>query len=166
MVCKQEPLESPLKKARAEEYAYTLFLDPYRALQYRALSAFRPWGKREPVLQHPERVVRVTDYTRFERDLQPNVALKPLTPPVDDVTSSTSPPPHGDTELAARALLDAEARLAERARRLDEREAELARREARIQEREAEIARRERIASEEVPLPTSHPKLEEGEPPC
>ncbi|XP_037293082.1 ski oncogene [Manduca sexta] len=150
-----EPPESPPKKSRGEEYGYTLFVDPY-ALHYRALSAFRPWGKREPVLQHPERVVRVADCTRFERDFQPNVALKPLTPPVDDVTSSTSPPPHSSSELAAR-LLDAEARLAERARRLDEREAELARREARVAEREARVA----AAAPAPPAPPAAPT-----PPC
>ncbi|XP_028029371.1 ski oncogene [Bombyx mandarina] len=146
VVCKTEPPESPPKKSRGEDYGYTLFLDPY-ALQYRALSAFRPWGKGEPVLQNPERVVRVADCSRFERDYQPNVALKPLTPPVDDVTSSTSPPPQSESELAAR-LLDAEARLAERARRLDAREAELVRREARLHEREVELARRERESAE------------------
>ncbi|XP_047032418.1 ski oncogene [Helicoverpa armigera] len=139
VVCKPEPAESPPKKARSEDYTtYALLLDPY-ALHYRALSAFRPWDKREPALQHPERVVRVADCTSFERDYQPNVALKPLTPPVDDVTSSTSPPPPGSA-LAAR-LLDAEARLAERARALDAREAALARREARLEAREAALAR-------------------------
>lgn len=138
VVCKPEPPESPPKKVRGEEYSYALFLDQY-ALHYRAISAFRPWGKREPVLQNPERVVRVANCTEFERDYQPNVALKPLTPPVDDVTSSTSPPPQCDSELAAR-LLDVEARLVERARRLDEREAELVMREARVAAREAELA--------------------------
>lgn len=172
VVCKPEPAESPPKKARSEDYSYALYLDPYAHLHYRALSAFRPWGKSEPVLQHPERVVRVADCTRFERDFQPNVALKPLTPPVDDVTSSTSPPPHTDPELAAR-LLDAEARLAERARRLDEKEAELARREASIEEREAELERRERrledSKDQDRPKPSpnaSPPKQEPAEPPC
>jgi hypothetical protein len=126
VVCKPEPPESPPKKARNEDYGYAVYLDPYAHLQYRTLSAFRPWGKREPVLQNPERVVRVAHCTSFERDYQPNVALKPLTPPVDDVTSSTSPPPT-EPELAAR-LLDVEAKLAERARLLDEREEDLARR--------------------------------------
>lgn len=169
IVCKPEPAESPPKKARGEDYSYAVYLDPYAHLHYRTLSAFRPWGKREPVLQHPERVVRVADCTRFERDFQPNVALKPLTPPVDDVTSSTSPPPHPDPELAAR-LIDAEARLVERARLLDEREAELARREAQLEEREAEIERRERaieeVKQESPQLHSSPPKLEEPEPPC
>lgn len=171
VVCKPEPAESPPKKARSEDYSYALYLDPYAHLHYRALSAFRPWGKSEPVLQHPERVVRVADCTRFERDFQPNVALKPLTPPVDDVTSSTSPPPHTDPELAAR-LLDAEARLAERARRLDEKEAELAQREARIEKREAELERRERRFEDSneqdrpKPLPHASPKQEPAEPPC
>ncbi|CAH1639329.1 unnamed protein product [Spodoptera littoralis] len=74
VVCKPEPPESPPKKVRSEDYTtYALLLDPY-ALHYRALSAFRPWDKREPVLQHPERVVRVADCTSFERDYQPNVA--------------------------------------------------------------------------------------------
>lgn len=168
VVCKTEPPESPPKKVRGDDYGYALFLDPY-ALHYRALSsAFRPWGKREPVLQHPERVVRVADCTRFERDFQPNVALKPLTPPVDDVTSSTSPPPHGDAELAAR-LLDVEARLAERARRLDAREADLARREARLEEREAELSRRERDVTVKVEptTPEFQQKTEEPDrPPC
>lgn len=139
MVCKPEPPESPPKKARDEEYSYALFLDQY-SLHYRAISAFRPWGKREPVLQNPERVVRVASCGEFERDFQPNVALKPLTPPVDDVTSSTSPPPQCDSELAAR-LLDLEARLAERAHQLDLRESELVQREARVAAREAELAR-------------------------
>lgn len=162
MVCKPEPAESPPKKARGDELGYALYLDPYAAaLQYRPLSAFRPWGKREPALQHPERVVRVVDCARFEQDFQPNVALKPLTPPVDDVTSSTSPPPHTAPEIAAR-LLDAEARLNERARRLDEREAELARREARLLEREEELARREGENREGA----LSPKEEAETPPC
>lgn len=171
VVCKPEPAESPPKKARSEDYSYAVYLDPYAHLHYRTLSAFRPWGKSEPVLQHPERVVRVADCTRFERDFQPNVALKPLTPPVDDVTSSTSPPPHTDPELAAR-LLDAEARLAERARRLDEKEAALAQREARIEEREAELERRERRfdgpkdRDRLKPSPHASPKQEPAEPPC
>ncbi|XP_041982301.1 ski oncogene [Aricia agestis] len=143
VVCKPEPPESPPKKSRGDDYGYPLYLDPYVHLRYRA---FRPWGK-EPALQHPERVVRVADCTRLEPDFQPNVALKPRTPPADDVTSSTSPPP--DSELAAR-LLDAEARLSERERRLDEREAELARREARLEEREREIERRERAGESET----------------
>ncbi|XP_032519193.2 ski oncogene [Danaus plexippus] len=138
IVCKTEPPESPPKKTRGEDYSYAIYLDPYAHLRYRP--SFRPWGKREPELQHPERVVRVADCSRFEHDFQPNVALKPLTPPVDDVTSSTSPPP---SELTAR-LLDAEARLSERERQLDDREAELARRELRLQEREREMDRRER----------------------
>lgn len=159
VVCKQEPPESPPKKVRGEDYSYALFLDPY--LHYRSISAFRPWGKREPVLQHPERVVRVADCTRFERDFQPNVALKPLTPPVDDVTSSTSPPPHTDAELAR--LLDAEQRLAERARQLDEREAALVQRETRVERREAELERREArgLERETVPPPDLEP-----DPPC
>lgn len=164
VVCKPEPPESPPKKARGEDYSYALYVDPY--MHYRTLSAFRPWGKREPVLQHPERVVRVADCTRFERDFQPNVALKPHTPPADDVTSSTSPPPHPDPELAAR-LLDAEARLTERARRLDEREAELARREARLEAREAELARREGLANDQAkPRPNASPPKQEEDPPC
>ena len=164
VVCKPEPPESPPKKVRSEDYTtYALLLDPY-ALHYRALSAFRPWDKREPALQHPERVVRVADCTSFERDYQPNVALKPLTPPVDDVTSSTSPPPHSDQELAAR-LLDAEARLAERARRLDEREAELARREATLDLREAALARRERGLSPHA-SPASPARDGPDPPPC
>ncbi|XP_013195562.1 ski oncogene [Amyelois transitella] len=162
VVCKPEPAESPPKKARGEDFSYALYLDPYAQLQYQALSAFRPWGKREPVLQNPERVVRVAHCARFQRDFQPNVALKPLTPPVDDVTSSTSPPPI-EPELTAR-LLDAEARLAERARRLDEREAELARREAILNEREAAIARRER--EEKGPEPSASPPKQKAEPPC
>ncbi|KAJ8712556.1 hypothetical protein PYW07_005398 [Mythimna separata] len=158
VVCKPEPSESPPKKVRSEDYTtYALLLDPY-ALHYRALSAFRPWDKREPALQHPERVVRVADCAAFERDYQPNVALKPLTPPADDVTSSTSPPPP-DCELAAR-LRDAEARLAERARRLDEREAELARREARLDAREAALRRERPAAPREAPPDDAEP------PPC
>ncbi|CAH2984276.1 unnamed protein product [Chilo suppressalis] len=170
VVCKTEPPESPPKKARSGDYGYAVYLDNnhalphYAHLQYSTLSAFRPWGKREPILQNPERVVRVAHCTSFERDYQPNVTLKPLTPPVDDVTSSTSPPP-SEPELAAR-LLDAEARLAERARLLDEREADLARREARLNEREAEIARREQAAVEKPELDPSPPKQEDGEPPC
>lgn len=133
VVCKPEPADSPPKKIRGEEYGY-VFVDPY--VQYRALSAFRPWGKREPQLQHPDKVVRVAEYTR---DIQPNVALKPATPPADDVTSSTSPPPLAEGALAAR-LAAAEARLAERARQLDAREAALARREAALARREAQLA--------------------------
>ncbi|CAG4942663.1 unnamed protein product [Parnassius apollo] len=169
VVCKPEPPESPPKKARNEDYSYALYLDPFAHLHYRPAPTFRPWGKSEPVLQNPERVVRVADCTRFERDFQPNVALKPLTPPIDDVTSSTSPPPHTDCEITAR-LLDAEATLAERVRRLEEREAELARREARLEERERELERRERAAeeteSEKKPESNaSSPKQEEAEPP-
>lgn len=160
VVCKPEPPESPPKKVRGEEYGYAVYIDPYVYPPYRAVPAFRPWGKREPVLQHPERVVRVADCTRFERDFQPNVALKPLTPPVDDVTSSTSPPPHTDPELAAR-LLDAEARLAERSRQLDEREAELVRREARLEERERELQRRHDEKAERAATPRDDPA-----PPC
>ncbi|GBP08907.1 hypothetical protein EVAR_78294_1 [Eumeta japonica] len=157
VACKPEPAESPPKKARADEPAYALYLEPY-ALQYCALSAFRPWGKgREPSLQHPERVVRAADDARYERDYQPNVALRPQppsTPPPDHVTSSTSPhrgsapaappPPPAAQHLV---LLETEARLAERARRLDEREADLLRRERRLREREAELARRERAVA-------------------
>ncbi|XP_047535850.1 ski oncogene [Vanessa atalanta] len=167
VVCKPEPAESPPKKARGEDYSYAIYLDPYAHLRYRTVPAFRPWGKREPELQHPERVVRVADCTRFEQDFQPNVALKPLTPPVDDVTSSTSPPP-SDPELTAR-LLDAEARLSERERQLDEREAELARREARLEERERELERREQAVEEkreETPEPNSSPTEEAEHPPC
>lgn len=182
VVCKPEPAESPPKKARGEDYSYAIYLDPYAHLRYRTAPAFRPWGKREPELQHPERVVRVADCTRFEQDFQPNVALKPLTPPVDDVTSSTSPPP-SDPELTAR-LLDAEARLSERERQLDEREADLARREARLVEREREIERRERAVEEERereierrelavegeregrPVPNTSPAEEAERPPC
>lgn len=163
MVCKPEPPESPPKKARGEEYGYALYLDPYAHLHYRA-AAFRPWGKSEPALQHPERVVRVADCGRFERDFQPNVALKPLTPDADDVTSSTSPPPQSESDIAAR-LLDAEARLAERARRLEEREAELSRREARLEERERELERRERAVDKPESSPTEAPKRK-TEPPC
>ncbi|XP_039756025.1 ski oncogene [Pararge aegeria] len=167
VVCKPEPPESPPKKARSEDYSYAIYLDPYAHLRYRTVPAFRPWGKREPELQHPERVVRVADCTRFEQDFQPNVALKPLTPPVDDVTSSTSPPP-SDPELTAR-LLDAEARLSERERQLNEREEELARREVNLQEREREIERRERALEEKIETkrePTSSPTEDPDGRPC
>ncbi|XP_045775205.1 ski oncogene [Maniola jurtina] len=167
VVCKPEPAESPPKKARSEDYSYAIYLDPYAHLRYRTVPAFRPWGKREPELQHPERVVRVADCTRFEQDFQPNVALKPLTPPVDDVTSSTSPPP-SDPELTAR-LLDAEARLSERERQLNEREEELARREVNLQEREREIERRERALEERIETkqePYSSPAEDPERPPC
>lgn len=160
MVCKPEPPESPPKKARSEEYSYALFLDQY-ALHYRAISAFRPWGKREPALQNPERVVRVANCADFERDYQPNVALKPLTPPADDVTSSTSPPPHCESELAAR-LEQAEARLAERARLLDAREVELAQREARVAAREAALEPPPEPAPPAPPAASPPPP----EPPC
>lgn len=166
-MCKQEPPESPPpKKIRADDFGYSVYLEQYAQLQYRALSAFRPWGKREPNLLHPERVVRIADCARFETDFQPNVALKPITPPVDDVTSSTSPPPH-----AAARLADEEARLSEIARRLDERERELTRREARLEEREELVAKREREVerrrSEEQPRPASSPASDEPPPaPC
>ncbi|XP_022115978.1 ski oncogene [Pieris rapae] len=162
IVCKPEPPESPPKKVRSEDFGCALYLDPYAHLRYRTAQTFRPWGKREPELLHPERVVRVADCRRFEHDFQPNVALKPLTPPIDDVTSSTSPPP-SDPELTAR-LLDAEARLNERERTLEEREVELARREARLEEREREIERRERLL-EEKPEPNSSPPRD-SDPPC
>ncbi|XP_045500235.1 ski oncogene [Colias croceus] len=164
IVCKPEPPESPPKKVRSEDFGYALYLDPYAHLRCRTTPAFRPWGKREPELQHPERVVRLADCTRFEQDFQPNVALKPLTPPVDDVTSSTSPPPT-DPELTAR-LLDAEARLTERERRLEERESELAQREARLNERERELERRERaIAEKKMEDKAVSPPPSEAEPP-
>ncbi|CAG4982207.1 unnamed protein product [Colias eurytheme] len=164
IVCKPEPPESPPKKVRSEDFGYALYLDPYAHLRCRTTPAFRPWGKREPELQHPERVVRLADCTRFEQDFQPNVALKPLTPPVDDVTSSTSPPPT-DPELTAR-LLDAEARLTERERRLDERESELAQREARLNELERELERRERaIAEKKMEDKAVSPPPSEAEPP-
>lgn len=166
VVVKPEPPESPPKKVRAEEYGYALYLDQYAALHYRPISAFRPWGKsREPTLQHPERVVRLTECSRFERDFQPNVALKPLTPPIDDVTSSTSPPPHRSPELAAR-LLEAEARLAERARQLDQRESALCAREAEVNRRELEVSRREAELQLSAPALKQEPEPEPPPPPC
>lgn len=90
--------------------AYMCAMDPYIQIQaaalydqYRTFSAYRPWPKRPflshepPLLQHPEKVVRSKDTSRFERTFQPNVALKPQHPPTppssDEITSSTSPPP-------------------------------------------------------------------------
>ncbi|KAJ8674974.1 hypothetical protein QAD02_010760 [Eretmocerus hayati] len=68
-------------------------------LAAREASAFRPWNppgsckhrestpmvpsflsRGPPVLQHPERVVPMSEFERFEPHFQPNVALAPLVP--------------------------------------------------------------------------------------
>ncbi|XP_063994552.1 ski oncogene [Diachasmimorpha longicaudata] len=81
--------------------------DPYLQMQWavfelaaRGASAFRPWNtansckhrdssplvpaylsRGPPVLQHPERVVPLSECERFEPHYQPNVALAPIAPP-------------------------------------------------------------------------------------
>ncbi|XP_058789268.1 ski oncogene isoform X2 [Phymastichus coffea] len=81
--------------------------DPYVRMQWamfelaaREASAFRPWNpagfckhrdgttlvpaylsRGPPVLQHPERVVPMSEYERFEPHFQPNVALAPIPTP-------------------------------------------------------------------------------------
>lgn len=99
--CKQEPLDIPLKKAKQMDESYLLDYQ-YQTMilaQYRHPFAFRPWQlplgpkhlpphmafapnipyliQEPPVLQNPERVVRLSECERFERSFQPNVALAP-----------------------------------------------------------------------------------------
>lgn len=98
--CKQEPLDIPLKKAKQIDESYlldyqyqTMILAQYRHHPF----AFRPWQlgpkhipphmafapnlpyliQEPPILQNPERVVRLSECERFERSFQPNVALAP-----------------------------------------------------------------------------------------
>lgn len=98
----------PYKKNKIEEYFTHLpynmtqfqqmyaALDPLYAAQYVHVSAFKPVpqclkeGIRHglglgrymdpPVLQHPERVIPLSESERFERSFQPNVALAPPLP--------------------------------------------------------------------------------------
>ncbi|XP_037051633.1 ski oncogene [Bradysia coprophila] len=97
--CKQEPLDIPLKKAKQIDESYLLDYQ-YQTMilaQYRHPFAFRPWQlgpkhipphmafapnlpyliQEPPILQNPERVVRLSECERFERTFQPNVALAP-----------------------------------------------------------------------------------------
>lgn len=104
---KAEPLDIPLKKSKLDEYAaylYAAAIDPlyihaamYEQWSNRQMSAFRPVPsifpkegktrhsvpsnlgryKEPPILQHPERVVPMSESERFERSFQPNVALAP-----------------------------------------------------------------------------------------
>lgn len=96
-------------------YNYMYAMEPYIQFQAKALydqynrafSALRPWpnmrpflSHEPPLLQHPEKVVRSKDTSKFETSFQPNVALKPQHPPTppssDEITSSTSPHPSSD----------------------------------------------------------------------
>lgn len=114
-VCKIEPLDVPLKKPKMEDfYNYMYAMEPYIQFQAkafydqcRAFSALGPWSNMRPflsheppLLQHPEKVVRSKDTSKFETSFQPNVALKPQHPPTppssDEITSSTSPHPGSD----------------------------------------------------------------------
>lgn len=97
--CKQEPIDIPLKKAKQIDESYLLDYQ-YQTMilaQYRHPFAFRPWQlgpkhipphmafapnlpyliQEPPILQNPERVVRLSECERFERSFQPNVALAP-----------------------------------------------------------------------------------------
>lgn len=105
--CKTEPLDIPQKKAKILDEKYLLdyqyqafLLSQYRHPQY---NGFRPWAlvpppthiapkhiphlpytvsipylsQEPPVLQNPERVVRISECERYEQSYQPNVALAP-----------------------------------------------------------------------------------------
>lgn len=97
--CKQEPLDIPMKKAKQIDESYLLDYQ-YQTMilaQYRHPFTFRPWQlgpkhipphlafapnlpyliQEPPILQNPERVVRLSECERFERSFQPNVALAP-----------------------------------------------------------------------------------------
>lgn len=100
--CRTEPLDIPHKKAKILDEKYLLdyqyqafILSQYRHQQY---NGFRPWAlvppplapkhiphlpyipylsQEPPVLQNPERVVRISECERYEQSYQPNVALAP-----------------------------------------------------------------------------------------
>lgn len=104
--CKKEPLDIPLKKAKLFEdkflmdYQYQVLLAQYH--RQSAYHGFRPWtssiggaskhlphlpfsvstalpylSQEPPILQNPERVVRISECERYEQSYQPNVALAP-----------------------------------------------------------------------------------------
>lgn len=105
--CKKEPLDIPLKKAKLFEdkfimdYQYQVLLAQYQ--RQNAYHGFRPWtssigappskhlphmpftvstalpylSQEPPILQNPERVVRISECERYEQSYQPNVALAP-----------------------------------------------------------------------------------------
>lgn len=109
--CKKEPLDIPLKKAKLFEdkfimdYQYQVLLAQYQ--RQNAYHGFRPWtssigasakhlphlpfsplpylSQEPPILQNPERVVRISECERYEQSYQPNVALAPR------IGSKTSP---------------------------------------------------------------------------
>lgn len=96
-------MDIPLKKSKLIDEPFNLLdYHQYQTLlyaQYRQqqqMSAFRPWAQmvpkhlplsygpglsylsqEPPILQNPERVVRISECERFERTFQPNVALAP-----------------------------------------------------------------------------------------
>ena len=95
---KQEPLDIPMKKSKIDDtlmsfYNQALFFQ--FSQQYRQpwmtspKHMMQPFGQgvpvmpyltptqEPPILQNPERVVRVSECERFERSFQPNVALAP-----------------------------------------------------------------------------------------
>lgn len=105
--CKKEPLDIPLKKAKMFEdkfimdYQYQVLLAQCQR-QNAAYHGFRPWtssigasakhlphlpfsvstalpylSHEPPILQNPERVVRISECERYEQSYQPNVALAP-----------------------------------------------------------------------------------------
>lgn len=105
--CKKEPLDIPLKKAKMFEdkfimdYQYQVLLAQYQR-QNSVYHGFRPWtssmgatskhlphlpfsvstalpylSHEPPILQNPERVVRISECERYEQSYQPNVALAP-----------------------------------------------------------------------------------------
>lgn len=95
---KQEPLDIPMKKSKIDD---TLMSFYNQALFFQFSQQYRqPWiaspkhmmqqfgqgvpvmpyltpSQEPPILQNPERVVRVSECERFERSFQPNVALAP-----------------------------------------------------------------------------------------
>ncbi|CAO1371202.1 unnamed protein product [Diamesa hyperborea] len=95
---KQEPLDIPLKKSKIDDtlmnfYNQALFFQfsqqyrqPWMASPKNMMQQFgqgvpvMPYltpSQEPPILQNPERVVRVSECERFERSFQPNVALAP-----------------------------------------------------------------------------------------
>lgn len=104
--CKKEPIDIPLKKVKYYDENYMFdYQYPLLFPRYRQYHGFRPWtqllppqslpgsvkhlshlpygislpylSQEPPVLQNPERVVRLSECERFEQSYQPNVALAP-----------------------------------------------------------------------------------------
>lgn len=83
------PPTVPLVSAGATKHLPHL---PYAAaVAAAAAAASLPYLSQEPpVLQNPERVVRLSECERFEQSYQPNVALKPRIKSVNSSTTSSS----------------------------------------------------------------------------